>query len=90
MNDLDYHDGYRFGREAAIKELCDLWFSSPTSPPPTNYDRLISKSPEEMAKFISHIAGCPLNVFEDSPMGTCIKNCRARDCWLEWLSKESE
>ena len=55
----------------------------------TNYDRVISKSPEELAKFISSLAGCPLNVMEDCPRGKCVKKCKARDCWHEWLKQEA-
>ena len=57
--------------------------------PQTNYDRLISKTQEELAGWISRAVGCPLNVFEESPRGGCVKNCKARDCWEVWLNKEA-
>lgn len=54
----------------------------------TNADRLNAMSVEEKAKWIAHIAGCPLNVFEESPLGKCSMSCKARDCWLNWLKQE--
>ena len=49
--------------------------------PLTNYDRIISKSPEELAKFIANI--------ECEPTEACAgKSCD--QCILEWLKKEAE
>ena len=54
--------------------------------PVTNYDRLISKSPEELAEFIGcdpmHDI-CPNNCHED-PERPCTV------CILEWLKREAE
>lgn len=54
----------------------------------TNADRLNTMTVKEKAEWIAHIAGCPLNVFEESPLGRCTTNCKARDCWLDWLKQE--
>ena len=59
-------------------------------PKRTHYDSIREMGIETMAKAISHIAGCPLNVFYESPMGRCVKNCRASVCWLEWLKQEDK
>lgn len=48
--------------------------------PITNYDRIISKSPEEMAEFMAKT-----HCVHKAP------HCRESDCtqcWLDWLQKE--
>lgn len=55
---------------------------------PNNYDRVQAMNEEELARFISSLAGCPLNKLEECPKGSCTKNCKAYECWLAWLRKE--
>ena len=57
--------------------------------PPTNYDSLIQKTPEEMAKWIESIepAACPSREDHGDDchfVGTCT------ECWLDWLKRECE
>lgn len=62
-------------------------FYAPTSKPiVTNYDRLISKTPEEIAKIV--YSGCP-------PVDGCLDhddyespNCVG--CWIDWLKQEAK
>lgn len=52
--------------------------------PITNYDRIISKTPEELARYMTEVqmyAGCP----NDGAMD-CRDNCAL--CWLDWLKQE--
>ena len=52
---------------------------------PTNYDRIISKTPEELAEWLWFKVGkCP--PFDVCP-SQCIP-CEAKDCWLDWLKQE--
>ena len=56
--------------------------------PQTNYDRLISKTPEEMAEWIESIepAACPWrdDYGDDCPYTDC------HNCWLGWLRSLAE
>lgn len=60
------------------------WNAAQTKPV-TNYDRVISKSPEELAQFIWDAMGkiCPNNCHED-PERLCTV------CILDWLKQETE
>lgn len=52
----------------------------------THYDRIVSKSPEELAEFM-WIRGCPTVAMCDA----CIKSSMDKDCkecWLDWLKEE--
>ena len=55
--------------------------------PVTNYDRLIRKTPEEMAQIM--VSGCP----PDYPKGECREyekndgNLDCPKCWLDWLKE---
>ena len=54
---------------------------------PTNYDRIISKTPEELAEWLWFKVGkCP--PFDVCP-SQCIP-CEAKDCWLDWLREEEQ
>lgn len=58
-------------------------------PKPTNYDRFISKTPEELAEWIISIepAACPYATWgynDDCNKPDC------RQCWLDWLRQEVE
>ncbi len=50
--------------------------------PKTNYDRLISKTPEEMAEFLTLI------MWGEEPHVPFI--CATVDKWLNWLRQETE
>lgn len=52
----------------------------------TNYDRLVSKSPEELTEWIESIepAACP---WRDDHGDNC-RFTHCRDCWLDWLKQE--
>ncbi len=56
--------------------------------PITNYDRIVSKSPEELAMLISENIDCGVceNVFGLRP---CSERC-CTDFWLDWLKQEGE
>jgi hypothetical protein len=57
----------------------------------THFDEIKAMSVEELARWISHITGCPLNNFlEYSPIGKCVKKCKAKDCWIAWLKSQAE
>jgi hypothetical protein len=54
----------------------------------TNYDRLVRKSPEELAEFM-WIRGCPTAAMCDA----CIKSSMGKyckECWLDWLKQEAK
>lgn len=50
----------------------------------TNYDRIISKTPEELAKFLMRTGAC----FHDDCDYCNGKDCD--ECWLGWLKQEAE
>ena len=57
--------------------------------PITNYDRIISKTPEELAKWIVEIADCDeceemhgFRMCDAAPDKAC------EDCWAGWLKQE--
>ena len=54
---------------------------------PTNYDRIISKTPENLATLISENIDCGVceNVFGLRP---CSERC-CPDFWLDWLRQEA-
>lgn len=58
--------------------------------PQTNYDRLISKTPEELAEIIA--SDCPPNY----PLVNCREyekydgNLDCCKCWLDWLKSPAE
>ncbi len=62
------------------------------TPPATNYDRIIRKTPEDLAEFILKIKGhckaatfgpfeCP---YTENFTTDCVK------CWLDWLKEAAE
>lgn len=66
------------------KPLIRLMHDVLTQKPKTNYDRIISKTPEELARYMTEVqmyAGCP----NDGAMD-CRDNCAL--CWLDWLKQE--
>lgn len=57
--------------------------------PITNYDRIISKTPEELALFLSDVVDCGVcaemhgfRMCDAAPGKTC------EDCWAGWLRQE--
>lgn len=56
----------------------------------TNYDRIISKSPEELAEFEFQDGDCPPErMFPDScPDCDRVTPRVCYDCWLDWLKQE--
>lgn len=56
--------------------------------PQTNYDRLISKTPEELAKWLARVAGCRDGLTRENAIKLCTKTIHCNDCWLEWLRQE--
>ena len=61
--------------------------------PITNYDRIISKTPEELAKFMGELPCCPpgADVTELCyPMDSCEGTDLQVQCWLDWLQQEGE
>ena len=59
--------------------------------PITNYDRIISKTPEELAVLISESIDCgvckEMHGFRMCDVAQ-YKSCE--DCWLDWLKKEAD
>ena len=52
--------------------------------PVTNYDRIVSKSPEELAKWLNSHFRCP-------PKTTCpMGEASCEKCWLDYLKREVE
>lgn len=55
--------------------------------PQTNYDRIISKSPEELAELFSHMC-CPYSLGGEIECNIENKGCKV--CWLDWLKQEAK
>lgn len=68
-------------------DSCTNLMGKPTHcEPQTNYDRLISKTPEELAAYMGDVqtwGGCP-----NHGARNCKENCA--DCWLDWLKSPVE
>jgi hypothetical protein len=61
--------------------------------PLTNYDRIISKSPEELAEFIQkNRGGCRALTTESyvCDFYTDDLNTDCKSCWLDWLMQEAK
>ena len=58
--------------------------------PITNYDRIISKTPEELAEFLFQDGDCPPERMYPDSCPNCdritLKVCY--DCWIDWLKQE--
>ena len=67
------------------KPLIRLMHDVLTRKPITNYDRIISKSPEELAKFLAESATdkCAPGHYDCYPWDHC------GECWLDWLREEA-
>ena len=69
--------------EAILKEY---WRKK--TAPPTNYDLLVSKTPEELADWIELLL-CPSNC-PDEQMGEACARTTCDGCWLSWLKSPVE
>lgn len=72
------------GTNQAHCMICDVYYDVEIAPV-TNYDRLVSKSPEELAEWIMSIepAACP---FRDDHGDDC-RFTHCEKCWLDWLKE---
>ena len=69
---------YRGSRCAALR------YSYGLDDPKTNYDRIISKSPEELAEWINNNSCLCAPGKEPCEDGEC------EECWLDWLKQEAK
>ena len=89
---LDGHGGYC----ACTRDKCTYdcaTYRSFKPKPITNYDRIISKSPEELAKFMGELPCCPPGADVKElcyPMDSCAGTDLQVQCWLEWLKQEAD
>lgn len=67
----------------AHRGIATLKMSTPVF---TNYDRLISKTPEELANWAGEYFGCHPAASKEICMG--VSNCAV--CWLSWLKSPVE
>ena len=75
--------------DAEMIARCPIY--SPKPKPPTNYDKLISKSPEEMAEFIVQQRFCGLNKIADSlSVDLTEYHIRCKNNALEWLKEATD
>lgn len=60
--------------------------------PSTNYDRIISKTPEELADFLNQDGSCPPERMYPDRCPNCDKVTPkvCCDCWLDWLKQEAK
>jgi hypothetical protein len=57
----------------------------------TNYDLLISKTPEELAIYLSELANGDCPIIGDCPDGMKEKTtCTPSECWASWLKSPVE
>lgn len=61
---------------------------------PTNYDRIISKTPEELAEWINNFYGsadwCPVDAPVDPVTRKCLVHDDCAECIVDWLKQEAE
>ena len=73
--------------------LSDLWGGCiwSSSKPQTNYDRLISKTPEELAELIGDNIDC--NICKEKHSADGCPRTDEKDCygvWLDWLKSPAD
>lgn len=60
--------------------------------PQTNYDRIISKTPEELAEWINNEYGstdwCPVDAPVDPVTRMCLVHDDCTECIVDWLKQE--
>ena len=60
-------------------------------PKQTNYDRIISKTPEELANFLGEIAKQAVGQYILAKGGVPQKwDYQCHHCWLDWLKQEAK
>ena len=57
--------------------------------PMTNYERIISKTPEKMAMWM-WLRGCPTEEINESCMNNKTKEKSCTRCWLDWLKAPAD
>lgn len=81
--------GQRFAPPVDVGDWCEGWRPKSVVPK-TNYDILISKTPEELAEIM--VSDCPPNY----PHGECREyekndgNLDCSKCWLDWLKSPAD
>ena len=75
-------DGYVIMGIRHIESVSDL-------KPPTNYLRIVSMSPEELAMWM-RLRGCPTEEINESCMNNKTKEKSCTRCWLDWLKSPVE
>jgi len=82
MSWFGMHDGF----DDEMQNAPDIFARKPL----TNYDRIISKTPEEMAEFLIQDGSCPPERMYPDSCPICdrvtLKVCQ--QCWLDWLKQE--
>lgn len=71
----------------------DMERDCPFYKPRTNYDCIVSKTPEELAKFMGELPCCPPGADVKElcyPMDSCEGTDLQVQCWLDWLKKEAD
>ena len=59
--------------------------------PITNYDRIISKTPEKLAMFLSDVVDCGVcEEMHGFRMCDAAQDKACEDCWAGWLRQEAE
>lgn len=77
--------GYIF-KDEDISDAADAtaFAAAKIKKPISNADRLVSKTPEEMAEWFNSYFTCP-------PKTTCpMGEASCEKCWLEWLKQEAK
>lgn len=78
----------RMGKVPKIGKNCRCY--TPVKPQ-TNYNRIVSKTPEELAKFMGELPCCPPGAEVKElcyPMDSCEGTDLQVQCWLDWLKEE--
>lgn len=62
---------------------------------PSNYDRIISKTPEELAEYLAPCACPPIRFNKNTGDIVCPANKKpsasgCKSCWLDWLRQEAD
>ena len=75
------------GTHQAHCMICDVYYDVEIAPT-TNYDRIISKTPEELADFLWSIGANPAtgNYYLN---GKLLFSCADGNGWLDWLKQEA-
>ena len=66
-------------------------FYAPTSKPiVTNYNRIISKTPEKLAEFMAANTDCYYCIAKDDAKCASLATTPCGDIWLDWLRQEAQ